>query len=71
MLDTENPWGPHVLSSSLYQACNLLCRHISDELSRIQSGELEMDQAQLLFSQDRVRRVVNYEWVPRMSYSDI
>ena len=42
---------------------HLTFKHISDELSRLQSGELTMDQAELLVSQERVRRTKKYEWV--------
>ena len=41
----------------------LTFKHISDELSRIRSEELTMDQAELLVSQERVRRTEKYEWV--------
>ena len=42
---------------------HLVLKHISDELSRIRSGQLTMDQAELLVSQEKVRRTEKYEWV--------
>ena len=42
---------------------HLMYDHIFDELSRIRCGELDMDHAELIVSQERVRRAENYEWM--------
>ena len=42
---------------------HLTLKHISDELSRIRSGQLTMDQAELLVSQEKIRLIEKYEWV--------
>ena len=42
---------------------HLMNHHIFGELSKIRSGELEVDHAELLVSHGRVRRAERYEWV--------
>ena len=42
---------------------HVMLQHVADELSKIRSGELEVEQAELLFTEQRVRRAEEYEWV--------
>ena len=45
------------------RSIHVMLEHFSDELSKIRSGELEVKQAYLLFSEERVSRAEEYEWV--------
>ena len=58
--------GPFCLyngSTPQAYATHVVLGHIYDELSKIRSGELKMDQAELLVSQKKIRRAENYEWI--------
>lgn len=50
-------------SSPKAYAAHVVLAHIYDELSKIRSGELKMDQAELLVSRKKFRRAEGYEWI--------
>ena len=52
-----------VPASTQARSVHVMLEHFSDELSKIRSGELEVKQAHLLFSEERVSRAEEYEWV--------
>ena len=52
-----------VPSGTQARSVHVMLEHFSDELSKIRNGELEVKQAHLLFSEERVSRAEEYEWV--------
>ena len=63
--DMARPCHFKTLSVTQARHCarHLMYDHIFDELSRIRSGKLEVDRAEVLVSHERVRRAERYEWV--------
>ena len=61
--DTAYPCPFESFSSLQNSGRHLMYDHIFDELSKIRWGELDVDHAELLISQERVRRAEKYEWV--------
>lgn len=61
--DTRRPCRQTISTRIRSRSRHVMLEHIGGELSKIRSGELEMEGAELLISEKRVRRAEEYEWV--------